>query len=242
MALQFLTTIPVPGPPAFGSERLGSSLPWFPLVGLVLGGLLALEDLVLSPLFAAPLRSALELASLAMLTGALHLDGFADTCDGIFCRKSPEERLQVMRDSRIGSFGVVGLVCLLLTKWAALAALAGGVRAGALVLAPTAARWAMAFSVCAFPAVGGRLGQSFKQGTSWGQLVPATLIAVAAALALGPAGLVTLAAAWLSAVALSAYVCLKISGMTGDTYGAVNETVEAVALVVLAGIPGAWRL
>src|SRR5581483_9200626 len=108
VAVQFLSHLPTPAGLPVDGPALGRALGWFPVVGLVLGGLLAGADLVLSVVLPRPLVDAFLLVLLALLTGGLHLDGFMDTCDGLFSLRSPEDRLAIFRDSRVGSFGVVG--------------------------------------------------------------------------------------------------------------------------------------
>ena len=89
--------------------------------------------------------------ALVVATGGLHLDGLADTCDGLFGGSSPPERLAIMRDSRVGTFGVLGVVCILLLRWAAFLSLTSPIRRGALLLAPALGRWAMVGAVAALP-------------------------------------------------------------------------------------------
>ena len=118
-ALSFLTVLPAGGHDAAPSVSLGRA--WFPAVGLLLGGLaggaLWLVSHATSPLVGA----VAALAVLALLTGALHLDGLADAADGLLGGATPERRLEIMRDSRLGSFGAVVVVLVLLGDWAALA-------------------------------------------------------------------------------------------------------------------------
>src|SRR3712207_6097161 len=149
------TGLPIAGP------TLGRALGWFPAVGLLLGALLAAADLLLGRLLPRGLADVCVLVLLALLTGGLHLDGFMDTCDGLFSLRSPAERLAIFRDSRVGSFGVVGAATLLLLQWAALGALPGATaplgplpvppRAAMLLATLVLARWAMVYAIVAFP-------------------------------------------------------------------------------------------
>ncbi len=235
VALQFLTRLPTPrGLPVEG-PALGQALGWFPVVGLLLGALVAGADLALSHALPRPVVDACLLVLLALLTGGLHLDGFMDTCDGLFSLRSPEERLAIFRDSRVGSFGVVGAACLLLVQWSALGALPEAQRAAMLLVTLALARWAMVYAIVAFPY--GRpagLGRAFKEQAGPGALAVATLVAGAAAgLLLGGAGLLagalTAAATWLFA----RYCLARLPGLTGDTYGALDELIETLLLVTL---------
>src|SRR5438128_495748 len=147
-AVQFLTRLPVPP----GKYRLETAVAWLPVVGLLLGGILALVDLGLRELELAPLvASSLIVVLLLALSGALHADGLTDTCDAVFGHASPERRLEIMRDPRVGVFGVVGLVSVVALKIAAVYALPTGLRPQALALAPTLGRWAIVLLATGFP-------------------------------------------------------------------------------------------
>ena len=107
-ALQFLTRIPVPA----GEYRLEVAVGWLPVVGVLLGAILAFVDMGLRWLQVSPLVASTVLVVLLLaLTGALHADGLMDTCDAVFGHASPARRLEIMRDPHTGAFGVVGLVC-----------------------------------------------------------------------------------------------------------------------------------
>ena len=120
VALQFLTSIPVPLKREYTPREMGKSTLYFPVVGLIIGLTLAGLHWLLGLLLPYGLVNAFIIIALVLLTGAIHLDGFADTCDGIAGHRTVEERWQVMRDSRVGAFGVVGVVLLLLVKYTAL--------------------------------------------------------------------------------------------------------------------------
>jgi adenosylcobinamide-GDP ribazoletransferase len=235
VAVQFLTRLPTPpGLPVCG-PALGRALGWFPAVGLMLGGLLATADLALGALLPRELVDALLLVLLALLTGGLHLDGFMDTCDGLFSLRSPAERLAIFRDSRVGSFGVVGAASLLLVQWAALGALPGPQRAAMLLVALALARWAMVYAIVAFPY--GReagLGRAFKEHAGGRALLAATVLAGGAAgLLLGVAGLAALALAAGASWLFARYCLARLPGLTGDTYGALDELVETLSFIAL---------
>ena len=122
-ALQFLTIVPPLIRRPFTAVELGRSVGWFPLVGLLLGGVLAGTDRVLGLVFPPAVSAALLLAVWVLLTGGLHLDGFLDSCDGLFGGRTPEARLRIMRDERVGAYAVIGGVLLLLMKYACLTSL-----------------------------------------------------------------------------------------------------------------------
>ena len=226
LAIQFLTAVPLPLAVPATPRHLGRALAFFPLAGALLGLALAGLDSVL-------------LAAGVLATGALHVDGLMDACDGIFGGRTAVGRLEIMRDSRVGSYGVLAGALQLLLKYAALSALPLGWRGAALVMALSAGRWAMVGATWVFPyARPEGLGAAFKAGVTWPSVALATLFAIAVAWAsLGAPGLALLglagAAAWLTGT----YAAGKLGGLTGDCYGAVNEVVETALLLALL----AWR-
>ena len=183
LALGFLTTLPVRATP-YAPDGLGKAAAWFPLVGLLLGLLLAALHAAALWLFG-PLPAAVLLVAVwAGLTGGLHLDGLADCCDGLLAPVNRERRLEIMRDPRVGSFGVIGLVLALLAKTAAVYALSSappvGLWAGAgawpgllpaLLLAPPLARWWILVAARQPAARAGGRGSRFAAAAprSWGR-------------------------------------------------------------------------
>lgn len=245
VALGFLTIIPVPVRLFPEGTSFGRSFSWFPLVGLIIGGILSGAALLSGGLLPDQVLAALLVALWAAVTGGLHLDGLMDSSDGMFCAKSPEERLVVMRDSRVGAFGVLGALVVLLLKFASLGALAGGgdvfVLIPALVAAPVLARWAMTFAVVAFPyhRHGDTLGDAFTREAGARQMLPATATAL---FVLGGlvfyVGLLPVVSAGIGAVVatclVAGFALAKLGGLTGDVYGAIGEVVEVVVLVVFS--------
>lgn len=232
-ALQFLTIIPVKR--RFSPEEIGRSTGYFPVVGIFIGLVLAGLNYLLSLFLPPAVVNILLIVSLVVLSGALHLDGLVDTCDGLASHKTPEERWQVMHDSRAGGFGIVGVVLLLLVKYISLNSVPQGLMMTTLILLPVVSRWAMVYAVFAYPyARPSGLGKMFKQGTGWPQLAMATLITLAVAAALFQlAGLVIMLAIWVIVVAAAAYLKRKFAGLTGDTYGAINEAAEVCVLILV---------
>src|SRR5438309_6666621 len=147
-ALQFLSRIPVPP----GNYRLEESVVWLPVVGLLLGAILAGVDWALRLVGMDQLvGSTVVVVLLLVLSGALHADGLMDTCDAVFGHASPERRLEIMRDPRVGAFGVVGLVCVVALKIAAVYALPASIRLQLLLLAPALGRWSIVLLATVFP-------------------------------------------------------------------------------------------
>ncbi len=242
-AIQFLTSIPVPLKRELSPEQLGRATAYFPLVGLIIGGILAGLNWLLLYILPASVVNTLLIVALVILTGAMHLDGLADTCDGIAGHKTVEDRWRVMRDSRTGAFGVVGVVLLLLVEYVSLNHLnrfpADDYTVTAvLIFMPVASRWAMVYAIFAFPyARPEGLGSSYKKATRWPQFTIATLITVAIATALfmlfSYLGFIIIAGVGVITTVLALYLKHKFAGLTGDTYGAIDEVAEVTALLLV---------
>ena len=236
-ALQLLTSIPVPLKRELSPAQMGRATAYFPLVGLIIGGILAGLNWVLCLILPAPVTNIFLVALLVIITGALHIDGLADTCDGMAGHRSPEERWKVMHDSRTGAFGVVGIVLILLAKYVSLNGISADNMTAVLLFMPVASRWAMVYAIFAFRyARPEGLGKAYKEATRWPQFTAATIITIAIAAALYPlisfTGLLSVAGIWIIITALSLYFRYKFAGLTGDTYGAVNEVAEVITLVL----------
>lgn len=239
-AWRFLTRVPLPGWVGGRRHDLHAALPWFPLVGLLLGGVVAAADTWLRLLFAPLAASVLVVALLLGLSGALHADGLVDTADAVLAHATPERRLAIMRDPHVGAFGVVALVVVFATKVAAVEALPPELRTGALLLAPTLGRWAIVLQAAAFPY--GRpsgLGAALKAGASGRTVLAASLLPAALALLLGPWAIGLALAAGLLALLLGRWLMRLLPGLTGDCYGATCEVVEAVCLLLAAPMAAA---
>jgi adenosylcobinamide-GDP ribazoletransferase len=235
LALRYLTIVPLPGGRHAGLEGLGGAAPWFPVVGAALGLALVLVDAVTSRIFPPLLAALLTLTAWKLLTGGLHLDGLADCLDGLAGR-DPAQRLAIMGDSRTGAFGAMGLVFVLLLAWAALAELPAAWRASALVAAPAVARATPALLGRLFrPARPGGQGAAFQAGLG-GVAAPLALgvALLAAVAALGWLGVVALAAAVASALALGRFMTGRLGGITGDVFGAGIELAELGVLLTVS--------
>ncbi len=235
IALQFLTILPLPSPKRCEAGDLGRSTAWFPLAGLMIGGLLWLADLVLAPLFPRHLTDALLVVLLAIITGGLHLDGLADVCDGLAARGDKHRFLEVMKDSHVGAIGVVGLVAGLLIKYAALLAVPIDLKRPALLLVPALARFAqlvvLADSRAARP---DGLGSAFLAGLGPNQLVLATATILPLAwFSLQLAGLVAWLSVTLWALLTRWYFTRRLGGISGDIVGCTSETSELLALLAV---------
>lgn len=243
LALQFLTAVPLPVSVPAGARHLGRSTIFFPLVGALLGLALAALDATLRLALPVAVSTAVLLIVGTLLTGGLHLDGLMDTCDGLFGGRTRERRLEIMRDSRVGSYGVLAGGLQLLLKYAALLSLPDGARGAALVVALTSGRWAMSAAIWGFPyARADGLGRAFKDAVRASDVALAALLALgvcwAAMDVLGPGLLV---GAGLLAGLGGAWMARRLGGLTGDCYGALNEVVEAGVLTAAVAVALAAR-
>ncbi len=235
IALEFLTPLRLRRVRQWDDHTFGRSLGWYPAVGLLIGLVLLALDLTLQELLPVGPRSALLLAALALLSGGLHLDGVADTADGMALQGERGDRLSVMSAGNVGPAGAMALVIVLLVQWAALASLADPLRSAGLVLAPALARWTVAPVAMLFqPARPRGLGHALQQGV-WPFAAPlSALIAFGASFALlGPAGLLLPLVAAAAALILSAAAARMLHGVTGDTFGAAIEVAQATTLLAL---------
>ncbi|MBZ0303896.1 MAG: adenosylcobinamide-GDP ribazoletransferase [Anaerolineae bacterium] len=230
VALAFLTVVPVGAP---DSESPGRAFAYFPLVGLMIGLVLALTTALLSPVFSRELTAFCTLLIWVLLTGGLHLDGFGDACDGLLAAVEPARRLEIMKDSRAGSWAVIGLVLLLLGKWLALQAASPA----ALILAPVMGRWVMVIAAQGFPYVRtSGLGAYFRQGLTYRQVIAATAQIMVVTLVCAAIRDVRLALLILIppilALILGRWAVRRLGGgLTGDVYGALCETTEWLILL-----------
>jgi adenosylcobinamide-GDP ribazoletransferase len=233
-AIQFLSVVPPVIRRAFAPAELGRAVGWFAVVGIMLGAVLAGVDYVLSLLFPAGVIAALLLVVWALMTGVLHLDGFLDTCDGLFGGRTPEERLRIMRDERVGAFAVIGGALLLLVKYSCLVNLTS--RTATLIVAPTLGRWGMALAVVAFPyARPEGTGRWMKDHAGWRQVILASITAFVPAILLAKwLGLIAIGLAAAATVAIAVFTLRRTPGFTGDVYGALCELLEALVLLVFA--------
>ena len=240
LAIAFLTVFPLA--PA-GEARMAPARAWFPLVGLGLGGILAGLDFAAREALPPLVVGAVLVAALLVLTRAIHTEGFLDCCDGLFGGYDAEARLRILRDTHVGAFAVIGGAALLLLKWSALAGIPDDIRSGLLVVFPCLSRFGMVATMALFPYAREQgLGTSFQDGRSrWQVGFALATAAVAAALFLGGGGAILLGIVVAVALGLGRWMTGLLGGMTGDTYGAVNEVGEVAVLVLgialLSAIP-----
>ncbi len=235
-AFNFLTILPLPGRQEARLSELGEAVGWFPLVGMGMGIALAALDWGLSRVFPPGVTAALVMAVWLLLSGAIHFDGFLDSCDGLFGGHTPERRLQIMRDHRVGAFAVAGGGLLLLLRYSTLTALP--LRTIPLLLAPVLGRWAIALAIILFPYAREQgLGRAMKDHAHWPQALQATLIALIASWFLGGvSGLMAMLIAGVVMLLTALFIRTRIPGLTGDSYGAINEIVEVASLLFFVSL------
>ena len=246
IALQFLTRVPVPAWVGWQADWMNQSVRHFPLVGALVGAFGAAVFWGAAHLWSATMAVLLSMVATVWLTGAFHEDGLADTCDGLGGAVSRQRALEIMKDSRLGTYGTVGLLAVLALKAVALTGL--GVRdlAAALVLLPVAHCWSRVAAVAllrALPYAGDAAQAKAKpmaQQLDAAGLAVALVWAVLAAVLASPWWSLPLLAAGAVAAAATAWLMARwlrrrLGGYTGDTLGATQQLSElAVYLVLLA--------
>jgi len=231
---RFLTVIPV----SWRSEKDGdffqSSLIWFPFIGLLIGSVIVLTGFLFINVLPPSLSAVLAMILLAGFSGCLHLDGLADSGDGLLSSRPRERALIIMRDSHTGAMGMIAVVFVLLGKYAALSSLAGSAFLAAIFLIPIAGRTAILLSMAILPYA--------RSGDGLGKLFYSTDSRIVAVLGLLFCAIITsfisfkyvlfVLAAILLPVAFFSFWCFKkLGGATGDTLGAVCELTELAAAV-----------
>lgn len=236
LALQFLTRLPIPVQVEYTQECLVRGTVFFPVVGLVLGGILC-GLYYLFRLFLPTLATgALLLGFSIYLTGGMHLDGLMDTADGFGSGRPREKMLEIMRDSRVGAMGVIAGFTVIVVKFSLFASLPANPY-GILLLAPVLSRFGMVYAITMFPY--GRsesgLGKPFVENLTRRQMLIAGIVTgIIAYLCAGINALVVLLIFLVFLFLFCVRIAKKLGGLTGDTYGAVNELGEV--LVLLLGI------
>lgn len=228
LALQFTTIIPTPALPNVSESELRYSVLFYPVVGLGLGSLLWGMETYFTHFLSVPAATVFSLAVYTLVTGGLHLDGLMDTADGLGSRRSRERALEIMRDSRIGAMGAIAGILLLAGKGTAIAGISG-TETMLFFLVPGLSRLGMIWSMKMAPYARAEsgLGKVYARKIPlWTELFATVMIGTAFWMAYSFKGIAAL-------VLTFAFVCLytffmkrRFGGMTGDTYGALNELLE----------------
>ena len=243
-ALKFLTVLPFGKKLEFQEKELAKSTGYFPLVGVLIGLLLVAVDFILSPFFSNSIVNLFILITLIVITGALHLDGFMDAVDGLFGGQDQDEKLRIMKDTQTGSFGIVALIVLLLLKFTLISELSGErIFPLILILMPALGRWSMVSAMPFYPYPRKKGTGSFTKFVEKKDVLIATVIMFVLTIGLlRLEGLILLFGTFIFMVLITQLISRKIGGMTGDTYGALNEVIEVVILISAYGLNKIWLI
>lgn len=235
LSIQFMTGIPIPINIDVKEDKIYKIASYFPVVGLLIGGILYIAYLLLEDLFSREIVMTFLVAFSYILTRGMHIDGLADTFDGLFSNKDREKIIEIMKDSRLGTNGVLALVFMVILKILFLSDIRQSLLFSALLVSPVIARLSVVFSIAiSKSARGGKgLGGLLLERAGLREFVIALLISTIAGYFVMPLkDLALLYVIFLSFTYLiSKYISKKIGGMTGDTLGAVNEFVELIAFI-----------
>ena len=247
VGLQFLTRIRIVRQTVWTAEDFGRSTRFFPLVGLVLGICYALAAWILvSVLGMRALTAALLLILPLLLTGGLHADGFMDTADGVFSGRERERKLEIMKDSRVGSFGVVAFVLLMFLQFALLLDMSPPLLVPVFFVMPIIGRMAMVLAVSCFPyARADGMGKTFADMADRRTVVIAALTTALLVLPCGVLASAALVLGTVFALLVCRWLTAVLGGVTGDVYGAVSVLTETLVLAVfsLASVnPDVWGI
>ena len=247
IGLQFLTRIHLVKQTVWTAEDFGRSTRFFPLVGLVLGICYAFAAWLL--LYALGIRSltvALLLILPLLLTGGLHADGFMDTADGVFSGRERARKLEIMKDSRVGAFGVVSFVMLMFVQFSLLSDMAWPLLVPALFVMPIIGRLAMVLAVACFPyAREDGMGKTFADMADRSTVVIAPLTTAVLVLPWGVLATAALVLGTLFALLFCRMMTNILGGVTGDVYGAATVLTETLVLAVFSlasAYPNVWGI
>ena len=239
-AMRFLSIIPLPGSAQLfqtdeDDDRLVLGSAYFSFVGLLLGVVLWVVAFLLGPYLPALGLAALLVVGLIVLTGGLHFDGLMDTFDGLLGGTTRERKLEIMKDSRVGSFGVLAGASVILLKFSFLASLPVHLFATTFLLVIPISRWAMILAVYIYPSARpSGLGAAFKQTVTVQRLVIVGLFALAIAFLFGHlAGVVIWLCGGVFAMLFGLWITNVVGGLTGDSYGALAELCDVLLLLVV---------
>ncbi len=233
-AIQFITILPVGKHGKFQPEKM---IPFFPVVGVLLGLMVALLDQIVLLIWSKPVASLLDVLFLIIITGAFHLDGLGDTADGLYGQRTKEKALSIMKDSRIGVMGIIAIICGLSVKWAGIISLDAW-RSLLLIIIPAYARGSILFGIWFFEygRTDGGTGQPFfeKKLTiskfCW-LIVPALL-----SIYLGFKAILLNLVFLIIITGICLFYKKKVNCITGDMLGAMVEITEA-GLFLFVSIP-----
>jgi len=229
-AFGLLTTLPFGMPEDWRPGDSGRAGIWYPLVGIVVGGLIWLSWRVFILYFPPLIVGVLTLVVWVVLTGGLHLDGLADCCDGLLVSATPERRLEIMKDPHLGAFGGIGLLLVLFSKAAALSLLTAS-SGLSIVLATTISRWFILPAGLLPLAHPGGMGADFALGLKRSAIFITAFFPLVLAILLGVQGVYAVLVALLAAFAVLGLAKSRINGVSGDVFGMLVEVAETAVLL-----------
>ena len=237
LAASFLTIVPV-GPSLADNASVAASFRWFPLIGFAIGAALAAEDSLLRMLFPVMLRSVVVILSLVVLTGVVHLDALADTADALGAGGNRQRALEILRDSRIGTFGAAAVFLSLALKIFALGTVHGPDRVVALFVAPSLSRWSMVAVAAGLEYLRseGGAGATLLQRDSSSLFVASVVAATLLLITLSLQAMVAAGVAIVLVFGVRWFYQRWVGGVTGDLIGACGEVVEIAVLLVFAAV------
>lgn len=233
-AIRFLTILPLPGSGENDTSFFGGALFYFPIIGLLIGSFSALGAFFLVNALPIGVVAVLLTIFLSLASGFLHLDGLADSCDGLLSARPAQKCLEIMRDSRIGVMGAAALSVVFLLKTASIAALDPTNIYSALIIAPVAGRTSIILMMALLPYARKNegLGVLFYSGNNRWAAFFSALFFITVTTVLIPTKFIMLSLTLVVSVAVFSWVCRKkIGGATGDTLGAVCEITETMVLI-----------
>ncbi len=233
IAFGLMTTLPFSLPDNWSTGDSGRAAVWYPFVGLVIGGITWLAWKGTMLIFPPMIAGVVTLVVWVALTGGLHLDGLADCCDGLFSSAAPERRLEIMKDSRMGAFGGIGLFLVLFLKATILIMLTSSASFG-IILAASLSRWCVLPAGLLPLARPSGMGADFASGLRRASIFVSALLPLGIALAFASRGILSALAGLCAAVLVLLFARSRIGGVTGDVFGMVIEVVETISLLVFA--------
>jgi adenosylcobinamide-GDP ribazoletransferase len=241
IALQFLTRIPINKDLKASDEDFAKGVVFFPLIGLIIGAFNLIVLIAASRLLGGVFPAVCCLIAGTAITGGMHVDGLADTCDGIFSSRTRDRMLEIMRDSRIGTIGTIAVIFDYMLKLSLLSMLSGKVLYAAVLLSPAAARTLMVILIktSVYARSGPGMGGLYLEKQTMGATIFAAVFGLAIILVFS--GVWGADAFMVCAVLLFLYrrfIYSKLQGMTGDTLGAANEVIEIAFILVFAVLAG----
>lgn len=235
LAMQFLTRLPINIPIDFNEENIRKGTFYYPFIGALLGILSSIPYYFLAP-YSRDIAGFLTVMTMIILTGGLHLDGLSDTADGFFSNRDREKTLEIMKDSRIGAFGVLSLILIILFKFTLISNIGINLPV-ALILSMGNSRLItllqIAFKKSARP---GGLGDMFHKSKPKKYIITGIILYIILIILLDIRYLIPLIGSLLVGEFISLYTYKKIDGFTGDVYGATIEITEAISLLIFWGV------